>query len=346
MIDIYSTRAQLAAVEAMPREYSFFYDNFCQEKGCVEDTKAIYDYRKGSQHMAPIVTNGAGSVIMERGGYETREIGFCEIAPSRVVSNQDLQGRVFGETILGAMTPEQRSKKLLAEDLSYLRKAIQLRREWMARQVMLTGKLDVYRYTSEGRDKETTLIADYGFTNNYTPATKWNASGANIDKDMQGIFDLVYDGGGYVDMILMAPNVAAAMIANDKYIKQFDGRNIDMGSINTKYKGAGIRFIGWNSDGVEMYSMSGKYLDDDGTRKDMMPSGKLVAGSKGMLNVYHGPVTLVTGSGDSAKHTTYIKKEVPKRSGNDITNVITQSIISCPTIVPENVDGWAVATVL
>ena len=105
-MDIYSTRAQLAAIEQQPREYSFLYDLFVQEKGCVEDNKAIYDYRKGTRRMAPIVHENTGGILMERDGYETREIDFCTIAPERIITNPDLAGRAFGEKILGAMTPE------------------------------------------------------------------------------------------------------------------------------------------------------------------------------------------------------------------------------------------------
>lgn len=65
-MDIYSTRAQLAAIEQQPREYSFLYDLFVQEKGCVEDNKAIYDYRKGTRRMAPIVHENTGGILMER----------------------------------------------------------------------------------------------------------------------------------------------------------------------------------------------------------------------------------------------------------------------------------------
>lgn len=42
-----------------------------------------------------------------------------------------------------------------------MRLAIQRRSEWMVRQVLLTGRLEVFRYASEGRDKETTLFTDY-----------------------------------------------------------------------------------------------------------------------------------------------------------------------------------------
>jgi hypothetical protein len=345
-IDIYSTRAQLAAIELLPREYSFLYDTFCADMGAVEDEKAIWDFKKGEREMAPIVHPGTGGVLMGRQGYETREIGFCTIAPEREITNHDIKKRAFGEAVLGAMTPEQRAKKLLVKDIVEMQQAIQRRREWMARQVLLTGKLSVFRYTNEGRDMHTTMIADYGFTQNFTPTNAWNTSSATIDKDMHDIFDLVYDGLGYVDRIVMAPDVADAMTANSNYIKQFDGKNIDMGEINTKYRGQGVRFIGWNSDGVEMYSFAGKFLDDDGATKYILPSGTLIAGSIGMLKCPHGPVTQVESSDQDAMPKTYIKKEVPLRYGSPESNAIKNRLTSCPTIVPFNVDAWVVANVL
>lgn len=345
-MDIYSTRAQLAAIELLPREYSALFDFFCRDAGTVEDEKAIWDFRKGSRRMAPTVRPGAGGVLMDRDGYETREIGFCCVAPERIIEDSNLKGRMFGERVLGAMTPQERERKMMAKDLVDMRKAIQRRYEWMVRQVILTGKLSVFNYTNEGRGIEASMVADYGFTNNFVPVTKWDQASAKIDADMRSIFDLVYDGLGYVDRIFMAPDVADAMIDNSKYIKQFDGRNIDMGKINTQYRGSGIRFIGWNSDGVEMYSMSGTFIDDDGTAKAVIPSGTLIAGSADMLKMYFGPVTQVEETGMNAQHKTYIKKQVPLRYGSIDGNSIKNRLTSCPTVVPENVDGWCVAKVL
>lgn len=348
-MDIYSTRAQLAAIDLMPREYSALYDFFARDAGTVEDDKAIYDYRKADRKMAPTVFPGAGGVVMERGGYETREIGFCCIAPERIIEDQNLKGRMFGENILGAMSPQERERKLLARDLMDMRKAIQRRYEWMVRQVLLTGKLQVFNYTNEGRNLEASMIADYGFTNYYTPGTgsaNWDQAGAKIDHDMHEIFDLVYDGLGYVDRIWMAPDVAQAILENSNYVKTFDARNIDMGRINTQYRGSGVRFIGWNSDGVEMYSIAGSFIDDDGQRQPIIPSGKLIAGSGELLNVYFGPVTQVEETGANAQHKTYFKKQVPLRYGSIDGNAIKNRLTSCPTVVPQNVDGWAVATVL
>lgn len=345
-LDIYSTRAQLAAIELMEREYTFLYDTFVNELPPVEDDKAIYDFKKGARQMAPFVHPGTGGVLMERSGFETREIGFCTVAPERVINLTDLTRRSFGEDVLGAMTPEQREKKMLAKDIVEMRQAIQRRREWMARQVLLTGRLDVFRYTNQGRDLATTLYADYNFTNHFTPDTAWDEAGAKIADDMREMYDIVYNGLGIVDMILMAPDAASAMIENSAYIKQFDGKNIDMGKINTKYRGQGVRFLGWNADGVEMYSFSGVFTDDDRTVKPILPSGTVIMGGKGILKCLHGPVTQVESTGQDAIHKTYIKREVPLRYGDIDPNAIKNRLTSRPTIVPFNVDAWVVANVL
>lgn len=345
-MDIYSTSAQLKALELLPPEYSFLADTFAADMGAVEDDTAIYDFRKGSRVMAPIVQNGTGGVLMARDGYQTNRIGFCTIAPERIITTPDVSKRAFGEEVLGAMTPEQRAKKMQAKDLVEMRQAIQRRREWMVRQVLLTGKLEVFRYTNEGRDKKTTMYADYGFTNNVTIGNKWNTSTADVDADMKNAFDLVYEGGGIVDMIVMAPDAAQAMLNNSAYIKHFDGININMGEINAKYRGQGVRFLGWNADGVEMFSLSGKFVDDDGVAKDIMPSGTVLFGSKGMLKMLHGPVTQVEDAGMNATIKTYIKKEVPLRYGDINSNAVKNRLTSCPTVVPFNVDAWAIANVL
>lgn len=345
-LDIYSTRAQLAAIEQMPREYSFIYDTFCSDAGVVEDDKAIYDFRKGVREMAPIVHENVGGVVMGRTGYETREIGFCTIAPERIIDLADLSKRSFGEQILGAMTPQERERKMLIKDLAEMRAAIQRRREWMALQVLLTGKLDVFAYTNEGKSATATKTANYGFTNNFTATTKWDQAGAKIVDDMNAIFDIVYEGLGSVDTIVMAPDVASALLANDAFMKTMDMKNVDMGEINTKYRGQGVRFIGRNSDGVKLFSYAGKYIDDAGAAQPCIPGGKLIAGSADVIKCIHGPITQVEREDGEAVHKTYVKKEVPLRYGSIENNTVKNRLTSRPTMVPFNVDAWAVGTVL
>lgn len=348
-MDIYSTRAQLAAIDLIPRDFGFMNGLFAKDEGTVEDEKAIFDVRKGTRRMAPMVKPGAGGVIMnDRDSYETKEIEFCCIAPERVVEDDNLKGRMFNEKVLGAMTPEQRAKKIMVKDLSDMLAAIDAREEWMIRQILLTGKLEIFTYTNEGRNKKANLIADFNFTNNFAPASgkEWDGANADIAGDMEQIYDMVYAGMGQVEQIVMASDVWAALRNNATFMKTMDLLHADMGEIRTQYRGKGLRFLGYNSDGVELWASSGTFVDDDGQTKAIIPSGKLIAGGKNIIKKIYGPITQVEGVGQNAEFRTYIKKQIPYRYGRPDGTAILNRVTSCPMMMPYNVDSWAVATVL
>ena len=345
-IDIHSTRAQLRAIELLPREYSFLYDLFVTDGGMCEDDKAIFDFMKGGKLMAPFVHANTGGVLMDRDSFETREISFCTIAPERIINTTDMNRRMFGEEILGAMTPAERAQKTQAKDLMDMRAAIQRRREWMVRQLLLTGKQEIFEYTNEGRSKKPNMIADFNFTNNYTPGVTWDNSDAKIDYDIRKMFELVYEGLGQVDSIVMAGDVYEAMLSNSKLLEKMDKDKVDIGNMMTNYRGAGVRYLGCNTDGVDMYSMFGTFRDDDGEIKPIIPSGTVIAGSRGMLEIMHGPVTQVEEAGMNARAKTYIKKEVPLRYGSITGNSIMNRLTSRPALRPINIDGFCMAKVI
>ncbi|MBR4333052.1 MAG: major capsid protein [Clostridia bacterium] len=347
--DLFSTAVMLKAVEQMPRKYTFLSDTFVADGDLCEDERAIYDYRKGAQTgLAPFIVPGTGGVPMNREGYEMREIRFSTIAPERVITLEDISSRMFGENITGQMTPEQRSKRLLARDLTYLREITQNRRNWMAREVLLKGKLEIKRYTHEGVEKEASMLADFGFTNYYTPATLWNQPGAKINYDMEATFDMVYDGLGDVDILILGAGVFEAMMANSDYCKTLDMDHVYMGEIRTKYQGQGVRYRGTNSDGVAMVSYSGKFLNDDRQMEAHIPAGTILLGSRANkpLTFKHGPITKTTGQDETANYKTFIKKEVPFRIGGSQSDSIATRLVSRPTVVPENVGAWAIMKVL
>lgn len=349
LFDMFKTTVMLKAVEQMPRLYTFLSDTFGEEGDTYADDTATYDYRKGAATgLAPIVVPGTGGIPMSREGYEMRQIKFCEMAPEREVTLEDISVRMFGEKVLGAMTPEQRAKKIMARDLTYLRTLNQNRRNWMVREVLLKGALEIRRYTREGREKEPTLFANFGFTNFYIPATKWNQAGAKIDYDMEAAFDLAYDGLCNPDVMVMGRGVFECMMDNSKFTEKLDMRNVDLGEINSKYKGQGIRFRGYNSDGVAMYSDHGKFINDDRQIENEVPDGCIILGSTKdkAVKVCHGIINKVKGQGENSEWHSYVKKEVPFRFGSEDNDVVGTRMTSRPTVVPNNVDGWVVMKVL
>ena len=347
--DLFTTAVMLKAIEQMPRKYSFLADTFAEDGGLCEDERALYDYRRGSETgLAPFIVPGTGGVAINREGYEMREVRFSTIAPERVVTLEDVSSRMFGEAVTGSKTPEQRSKEIIARDLTELRAMVQNRREWMAREVLLNGKLEIRRYTREGLESEASMLADFGFNNYYVPATAWNQSGAKIHYDMEKVFDLVYDGLGEVDTLVMGAGVFEAMMANSDYCKTLDMDHVYMGEIATKYAGQGVRYRGTNSDGVRMLSYSGHFRNEDRSVTPHIPDGWIIAGSSRAkpIKFMHGPIQKYTGMDETATLHTYIKKEVPFRIGGSQSDSIATRLVSRPTVMPMNVGGWAIMKVL
>jgi hypothetical protein len=347
--NLFSTAVMLKAVEQMPRVYTFLSDTFAKEDGLCEDNEAMYDYRRGEETgLAPFVVPGTGGVAVNRDGFEMRKVAFSTLAPEMVLTLDDVSTRQFGETVLGAKTPEQRSKEVLARDLKKLRVMVQNSRNWMVREVLLNGKLAIRRYTKEGREAEASLLADFGFTNIYTPATKWDQAGAKIHYDMEAAFDLVYNGLGQVDILVLGAGVFEAMMANSDYCKTLDMDHVYMDEIRTKYAGQGIRYRGTNSDGVAMVSYNGHFRDFNRNQVPSIPAGWILAGSKSTppLRIKHGPINEVVGQDETAQIKTYIAKEVPFRKGGASADSITTRLVSRPTIIPENVGAWCLMKVL
>ena len=341
-MDIYDTIVQLKSIELMKRPSSFLWDTFVQDGGAVSEDEAVWDFRKGAKKMAPFVHENTGGVLMERTGYETDNVIFPTIAPERMVEKKNIAKRAFNEAIYGTKTPQQRAKELVATDLAYLKDSIQLRREWMAARVLLTGKLDILEYTNEGRTVRAAKIADYSFDNVYTPSTPWSDASADPSYDMEAMLDMVQEGQGKVDIIVMAPDVKRALTNHEGFLKKLDLKNGNFGQVSTSYREDGLRYIGTNSDGVDMYAFAGKYLNDKGAEEAYLPSGTVIAASQGILKCLHGPITQLEGK----DFKTYIAREVPKRYASEKSDSIMQRVTSRPMIVPFNVSAWAVGSVL
>lgn len=348
-LNLFSTATMLKAVEIMKPIPRFLGDMFCADDGVSDDDRLFYDYRKGDQTgLAPFVVPGTGGVTINREGYEMRQVAFSRMAPQRIVTLNDISVRQFGENVIGGMTPAERSKRKIAEDLKALRTVNQNRRNWMAREVLIKGKLEISRYTHEGREKNASMLADFGFENFYVPAIKWDQSGARFEYDIEKFAEIIMGEGGDVDMIVMGPGVFDTMLENDFYAKSLDMDNAHLGELRTRYAGQGLYFRGMTRNGIQMVTDVAKFRNDDGQMEYEIPYGHILLAStvKKPLKIKHGPITKVKGSDESAHHETYVKKEVPFRIGNDDNDTIINRMVSCPTIIPDNVGGWGVMKVL
>lgn len=347
--DLFTTATMLKAVEIMAPIPRFLGDMFCADDGTSDDDRLFYDYRKGKRTgLAPFVSPGTGGVSMGREPFEMRMVKFSRMAPQRDLTLNDISVRSFGENPIGGMTPAERSKRAIARDLKYLRTVNQNRRNWMVREVLIKGKLEIIRYTSNGLEKEPSMLLDFGFDSFYDPAVKWDQSGAKFEYDIEKFMEKITEDGGDVDTIMMGPGVFDCMMDNDKYCKSLDLKNAELGELRTRYAGQGLLFRGWTRNGIQMITDTATFINDAGDKEYEIPYGTILLTStvKKPLKIKHGPVTKVIGKDETSDFKTYVKKEVPFRIGDSDSDTITNRLVSCPTIIPENVGGWGIMRVL
>lgn len=252
-LDIYSTVHMENLIREKPMVYSWMKDRyFSADTSVFKTKKVIVDYDDGAGNlMAPFVIPRVGKVPMLRDGFETREIEPAYIAPSRPLSIDDLEKRMAGENIVSELTPEQRERVYLMDDLDYLDKTITRREEWMCAQTMLDNACTM-SHIGDKADKAVDLTAQYyDGTDNpgvFTKSAVWAIGTATkrgtwyADVAKQAA-DLAEKGRPVTDLVVGSE--VADMILSDPWVHaMLDNRRENLGEIDPRWAENGVIRIG------------------------------------------------------------------------------------------------------
>ena len=352
-IDIYSTHFMEGVIREKPQVYTFFRDRyFGGTPGIFKTPKIMVDYDDGAGNLlAPFVIPRVGKVPMARAGYETRELTPAYIAPSRPLSIDILEKRLAGESLVSTMTPAQRERFYLVDDLDFLDKAISRREEWMCVNTMLDNACTM-EHIGDQADKHLDMIAQYydGKENPgaFKPSEAWAAGTAakrgTWYKSVCDEIDSLTAAGREVTDLVVGTDVAD-MIQNDPWvISMLDNRRIALGEVDPRWQPNGVVRIGkLNFGGVELeiFSYKGTYqvIGADGkteTRQYFPAKGALLcAPNTGKLR--YGAVTQV-----EMDHNTYTRtgRRIPKHNVNVDTNLKETILTSRPNAAPMMKGQW------
>ncbi|MCD7918637.1 MAG: major capsid protein [Clostridiales bacterium] len=281
-LDIYSPAFLLGVIREKKPIYTFFKDRYFQPDAAsvFKTEKVLVDYDDGAGNvLAPFVIPRTGPVPLTRDGYETRELVPPYIAVSLPLTIDDLVHRMAGESLVSTMTPEQRERVYLVNDLDTLDKAITRREEWMCVNTMLDNACTMKHVGNNG-DKTKDLTAQYydGSTNPgvftpseawaigedaYTPGTWYKAVCAQLS-------DMRAAGRDATDLIV-GPNVADIILTDKWAWKMLDNRRAELGELDPRWQQAGITRIGklnFGGHDLEIFTYEGTYEQvDPKTRK-------------------------------------------------------------------------------
>ena len=112
-LNFFDTYVLMAITEEIVPQQTFFKDRYFPtgEGDIFACDKVLTEYRKGDRKMAAFVSARAGDIPMDRRGYEIHEYQPAFIAPSRLLTLDELRKRGFGEAIYANSTPAQRAAR-------------------------------------------------------------------------------------------------------------------------------------------------------------------------------------------------------------------------------------------
>lgn len=336
----FTTREMLEALEIRKQIRTFFSSFFPVSNTHVAEILQL-EIKKGKRIMAPFVAPRVGGKVMKRSGYKTQLLQTPKVAPERPMTIDDISKKGFGENIYSPKTPEQRANELLARDMTDLEESIQRRKEWMAREIILTGEINVVD-AEDGVDVQ----IDFGFTNMETlsDTSLWSHADSNPLEDLAAWRRAVIKATGKAPTIcVMAANVYQAFKTHNKVKAELNILNMSTGKIEPRIIDPSLTFLGRLTElDLDIYSYDEWFIDDAGVEKAMLPEGKLILLPEQVGSFEYGAVTQL----ENGEYMTYQAEVVPKIMTDDKNDIKTLRMTSRPLPKPDDVDGWYVATVL
>ena len=165
VLDFQSTYILMAIMEEVIPETFFFKDRyFPTEAGDIFNAdKVLTEYRKGDRRMAAFVSSRIGDIPVERRGFEIHEYQPSRIAPSRMLTIDELNKRGFGEAIYPGSDEAERAARLIRDDLQTLEQRIKRREEWMSAETMINNACTMQEYVDAKNGIAGSLNAETGF---------------------------------------------------------------------------------------------------------------------------------------------------------------------------------------
>lgn len=354
--NFYDTHTLLMSVKQLPPLHTFLLDRYFPTNAASDifaTDDVLVEYRKGSKKAAPFVAPRKGGITILRDGYTMKRFTPSYIAPKRPLTIDDLKKRGFGEALYPNLSPEQRQGVIMMGDLDELRNMNLRRKEAMAAEVIFTNGCIMDEYIDDLHNFEEREVRYYdGDVNHatYTPAADWDtneASGRQMLNDVAAMISMLTSRGLPATEVLVSPDVADVVLANEWIMKLLDNRRYEMGGVSPELLPSGAsKICRLNIKGrmIDFLSYEDTYTEVDGTVKPFIPAGMIAVCAPNAGRTVYGAITQVE-QADGEFHT-YAAVDVPKYLSDAAHNVRELMLSSAPLCMPNNENPFITAKVL
>lgn len=356
-MNLFDTLIMLEGVKAAKPTPSFLKDNyFPTSQGDIFTTEEVLvDYENDTtDKAAPAVVKGA--IPVQRGTFQTKKLIPPLIAPSMVLSVEQLSKRQFNESIVSGQTPEQREAQYLADDLKKLDAMITRTEEYMAARTLIDNGYTLKQYlngygTSLAEDFTVNFYGDGNTANQavYTPAASWTITCTTILSDIAAMCRYLKKKGLAATDVILGASAGDIFMRNETILKLLDNRRYQLvpDTLNPTQVAPGSTYVGRinaNGNVVDVYIYDATYTDAAGKDQYFFDADKVVVTGKSMGRMAYGAVSQYEENATDA--TTYAAARVPhvvidRRDGT--RELIEQSR---PLAMPKHLNAAISATVI
>lgn len=348
-MNLYETTTMLQAVEKMPKANSFLRDTFfprANDRTFLTES-ILVDVKKGRRTVAPFVAPKVGGSTMDREGFRTMQITAPKVAPQRVLTVDDLKSRALGESIISTKTPDERAAEILGRDLKELDDMITRREEIMVKELLFDGKISVKGYIDYENKNMMEATIEYGAEAKKpkTPATKWDASGADILKDLRTWrTECIKKSGVAPNILIVSTTVAEKFFTDTKIADLLDKQHINIGDLAPQVLDDATTYIGrFNALGVDVYAYEEFYYDAEAEDDvPLIPDGYVLFGRRDTGAFGYGVITQM----EDKDFRSYEGVRVPKAWADEANDRKMLRLSSRPLPYSFDLDAWVSAKVL
>lgn len=317
-LDFYSSYMLQASVkEVVPRK-TFFKDRyFPTEAGDIfKADKVLVEFEDGDRKMAAFVSDRVGDIPVDRMGYRVSEYAPAKIAPSRILTLDELKKRGFGEALYPTDDASQRAAKLQVKDMSELDARIVRREEWMCAQTMINNACTMQSMIDGNTQGEQLYVRFYETSSDhsYTSGGTWG-TGSNAYDDVKAMARLLAEKGlPYADLVLGSDAYDALL--QDTKVKAMLDRNTafnDSTIADQISEYVGVTYCGTLNFGgykLNVICCDETYVDDSNQTQKYFPADSAMVTAPGCGHLMYGQITQIPFG--SAEYETVAATRVPK----------------------------------
>lgn len=346
-IDIFDSYYLAGVVEEIAPRKTFFRDRFfpTAPSDIFSTNKVLVEYKDADRRMTPFVVEMAGDTPVDRSGYQVMEFAPPMVAPSRILTIDDLRMRGFGEAVLSNITPAERARALQMKDLTDLDARIARREEWMCAQVMINNAVDLVEYADNQDVGIPRRLQFYDQVTNhtFTPDNQWDAAGGDMLGDVMAMCDLLMERGLSATDLVIGGEVASFIRDNATLQGLLDNRRYELGSIKPQEMYPGVAWMGQlNFSGylLDVWVVRETYVNDLGATTLYFPTDAAMVTAPGCGRLLYGAVTQI--EPDKQFHT-FAERRVPKFVVNEDKDIRKLRLAAKPLAAPANMSPFIYA---